>query len=107
MHREEALRKADNVRIARGLIKKRIFKGEVSVVDVVMNPPEDLRDMALFEVLLAQKRWGRMRVVKFLEKNDLSEYLGLQSMTERQRKIVAHAITTLTWPPERSSYKAG
>lgn len=100
--RTTALDKANLVRMARADVKQRIARGEVNLVDLIWDKPEELRNMALFEIMMAQRKWGRLRVVKFLNNNGLSERLGLQTMTDRQRTVFDNAFTTLTWPPEGS-----
>lgn len=94
----KALDKANKVRLARADIRKKIRLGEISVIELIWEPPIDLANMALFEILMAQRRWGRKRVLTFLIQNNFSEYLGLQTMTDRQKVIFDNAITKLTWP---------
>lgn len=93
----KALDKANKVRLARADIRKKIRLGEISVIELIWEPPIDLANMALFEILMAQRRWGRKRVLTFLIQNNFSEYLGLQTMTDRQKVIFDNAITKLTW----------
>lgn len=101
-----ALVRANVVRLARANVKRQVNRGERTVVGLVMMPPEEVGNMSLFEIMMAQRHWGRLRVVKFLERNQLSERLGLETMTDRQRKIFANALTNLTWPPEGCSGSA-
>lgn len=101
--RDIALDRANIVRFARADIKRQIARGEVSICYVVLNPPTDVNNMPLFDLMMAQRRWGRERVLKFLARNDLSERLGLQTMTARQRNVFVNAITRFTWSPEGCS----
>lgn len=99
----DALYRAQFVRCSRANARKMISRGEVSISELVLNPPEELTNMPLFELMMAQHQWGRKRVLNFLARNNLSERLGLQTMTTRQRKIFADAITRFTWSPEGRS----
>jgi hypothetical protein len=99
--------RANEVRFARSEMRAKIARGEQSLVDLVMNPPDVLTNMPLFEVLMAQRNWGKKKVLRFLTSNGLSEWLGLQTMTQRQRKLVVDALTSTTWSPDGRPRQTG
>ena len=48
--------------------------------------------MSLSELLCSQRRWGRARSRKLLSSAALSEGKKVGSLTERQRRILVHAL---------------
>ena len=51
--------------------------------------PPEAEGMAISDLLMSQRRWGRTRCRKFLATITLSENKTIGSMTERQRKELA------------------
>jgi hypothetical protein len=41
---------------------------------------------------MSQRRWGRTRCRKFLERNGVSEIKAIGSLTERQRHVLAEQL---------------
>jgi hypothetical protein len=77
----QALRRADKIRRARAQLKRRVGTGEVTAAEVLRAPPAEAATMALMELLTAQHRWGRHRVLRLLLA------AGLDSPTAEQRKL--------------------
>jgi hypothetical protein len=84
-----ALEQANRVRLARAALKRRVAAGELDAADVVLTCPWEAESMAVSELLMAQKRWGRTRCRKFLTSIGLSEAKAVASLTERQRAVLA------------------
>jgi hypothetical protein len=87
--RLRALERANEVRLARAELKRRIADGHVSVADVILGPPWEARSWAVGDLLMSQRRWGSTRCRKFLSRNQISEMKQLGALTERQRQLLA------------------
>ena len=88
----EALRRANEVRLARTQTRQKVAEGELSVGEVILSCPRELRNMTLFELLTAQRRWGAKRSRDLLGELGLPENKLLGTMTERQRRLVADRL---------------
>lgn len=88
-----ALERANEVRLARAQLKRRIAAGEITVDQVLADVPEEARSMAVSELLRAQRRWGRKRAAKLLRTTVMiSENRQLERLTARQRTELAEAV---------------
>jgi predicted DNA binding protein len=88
----EALARANQVRLARAALKRDISAGRRAVADVVIDSPWEAESMSLSELLCSQRRWGRARSRKLLSSAALNEAKKVGSLTERQRRILVHAL---------------
>jgi hypothetical protein len=84
-----ALQRANEVRLARAELKRRVADGELTVSEVVLNSPWEAESMAIADLLMSQRRWGRTRCRRFLAQVPLSETKTIGSLTERQRLAIA------------------
>jgi hypothetical protein len=87
--RLRALERANEVRLARAELKRRIADGHVSVAEVLLDPPGEAQSWAIGEVLTSQRRWGNTRCRKFLSRNNIMELKTVGTLTERQRRLLA------------------
>jgi hypothetical protein len=87
-----ALARANEIRLARAALKRRIAAENLSAAEVVMECPQEADSMTIAELLSAQRRWGRARSRRLLNLLDLKENKSLGSLTERQRRLLAHAL---------------
>jgi hypothetical protein len=87
--RLRALEQANQVRLARAELKRRITGGEVSAAEVILDCPEAAQRWTVSDLLMAQRRWGATRCRKFLERNGISEIKPIGALTERQRQLLA------------------
>jgi hypothetical protein len=87
--RLRALERANEVRLARAELKRRIADGDVSVADVLLDPPLAASSWAIGDVLTSQRRWGSTRCRKFLSRNNIMETKAVGALTERQRRLLA------------------
>jgi len=88
----DALRQANEVRLARAELKRRVADGEISAGEVVGTCPWEVRTMTVLELLMSQRRWGRIKARKILDDTDLPETKRLGRLTERQRGAVIAAL---------------
>ena len=84
-----ALERANQVRLARAELKRRIADGKVDAADVILECPWEAESMAVADLLMSQRRWGHTRCRKFLAQIPMSEKKPVGSMTERQRRALA------------------
>lgn len=90
----QALQRANEVRLARADLKRRIGDGATSVREVILTCPWEVASMPLDELLVSQHRWGTTRCRKFLAEIGLSETKTVGSLTDRQRQALARQIIT-------------
>lgn len=87
-----ALAKANEVRLARAELKRRVLAGELRVADVILESSWEAESMTVADLLMAQRRWGHTRCRTFLQRVPLSETKTIGSMTDRQRNAVAEML---------------
>jgi hypothetical protein len=84
-----ALQRANEVRLARAELKRRVTDGETTAATVILNCPWEAESMAVAELLMSQHRWGHTRARRFLAGVPMTETKTIGSMTERQRRSLA------------------
>ncbi len=88
----QALRRANEVRLARAELKRKVGEGAVTVEEVILECPWEVASMTIAELLTSQRRWGATRCSKFLASIAMPETKTVGSMTERQRSVLATMI---------------
>ena len=94
--RARALERANQVRRARALVKRRIASGQLTAAEVVLSHRWEIESMPVAEVLLSQRQWGRKRCDAFLLAVTIGDDKSIGSMTTRQRIAVAAMLTANT-----------
>jgi len=89
----EALERANHVRRARAVLKRRIASGDLTAAQVVLSHRWETDNMSIAEVLISQRQWGRARCQAFLMGTTMRDNKTIGSMTERQRIAVAALLT--------------
>jgi len=87
-----ALARADEVRIARARLKRAIAAGERTVAEVLAEAPDYTANMPVAELLQAQHRWGRRRVMRLLNSLAIHERRTVGRLTERQKRAIIDAL---------------
>ncbi len=90
--RLRALERANEVRLARAELKRRIAEGDVSAGEVILNSPWEASSWSVGDLLMSQRRWGSTRCRKFLSRNQIGEMKQVGALTERQRRMLATAL---------------
>jgi hypothetical protein len=90
--RLRALERANEIRLARAAIKRRIALGEVSAAEVILQCPAAADSWPVGELLISQRRWGSTRCRKFLSRNRIVETKPVGKLTERQRLLLASSL---------------
>ena len=88
----EALSRANQVRLARADLTRRVACGEISVSDVVLESPWEAESMTVADLLMSQRRWGLTRCRKLLGQIPVSETKTIGSLTDRQRRALAKLL---------------
>jgi hypothetical protein len=92
--RMRALERANEIRLARAELKRRIADGGVSAAEVILAQPLEARSWAIGDLLMSQRRWGYTRSRKFLSQNLISETKPVGALTERQRLLLARQLAS-------------
>ncbi|HEX2704050.1 MAG TPA: hypothetical protein VHM72_11550 [Solirubrobacteraceae bacterium] len=100
LQRTLALRHANEIRIVRSALKRRIAAGTISPSDVLLSCPSEIETMAVFQLLRSQRRWGPARCNRVLRAAQLSESKTIGSLTDRQRSLLVAVLEG----PEPSVY---
>jgi hypothetical protein len=87
--RLRALERANEVRLARAELKRRIAYGDVSAAAIILTCPPEARSWPVGELLMSQRRWGVTRCRKFLGRNQISEIKEIGTLTDRQQRLLA------------------
>jgi hypothetical protein len=85
----EALERANRIRLHRAAIKRDLKAGRLTVPELMQSAPPEMARMTMGELLRSQRRWGRARARKFLNRVAISEARTMEHMTPRQRELVA------------------
>jgi phage terminase small subunit len=87
-----ALERANQVRLARAELKRKVSMDEIDAAEVILYCPWEAHSMAVADLLMSQRRWGQMRCRKFLAQIPMSEKKTIGSMTDRQRQTLADRL---------------
>jgi hypothetical protein len=90
--RLRALERANEIRLARAELRRRIAEGDVSVAVLLLDPPLEAASWAIGDVLTSQRRWGTSRCRKFLSRSHIMETKPVGALTERQRRLLADQL---------------
>lgn len=94
--RLRALERANEIRLARASLKRRIALGDVSAAEVLLACPHEAASWSVGDLLMSQRRWGTTRCRKFLSRNHIIETKQIGTLTDRQRRILASALGLVT-----------
>lgn len=101
--RLQALKRANDVRLARASLKRSIALGHIAAADVLLTCPGEAERWPIGELLMSQRRWGTTRCLKFLSRNQIVETKPIGRLTERQRRLLAAGLQP---PPEAPAVAA-
>ena len=90
--RLRALERANEIRLQRAALKRRIAAGEVSAAEVILHPPKAAVSWSVGDLLISQRRWGTTRCRRFLARNNIVETKHVGTLTDRQRNLLADSL---------------
>jgi hypothetical protein len=85
VQRMEALNRANEIRTKRAALKRDLKAGRASIHVLLLEPPEYIETMRVFDLLLAAPKYGRVKVKKLLMVCRISPGKTIGGMSERQR----------------------
>jgi hypothetical protein len=83
--RLRALRLANEIRSARGQLKKELASGKVELAQILAQPPACVRTARVRDVLLALPKVGSVKAGRILADCGIAPSKTLGGLTERQR----------------------
>ena len=89
-----ALQRANEVRLARAELKRRVAAGEISASEVILTCPWEADSMSVADLLMCQRRWGRARCRRLLVSLGVPENKQFGTLTQRQRGALAAVLGT-------------
>jgi hypothetical protein len=89
-----ALERANEVRLARAELKRKVASDDIPAAEVILHCPSAAHSMAVADLLMSQRRWGQTRSRKFLAQIPMSEKKTVGSMTDRQRGALAMMLSS-------------
>lgn len=100
----QALARANEVRLARAGLKRRVSTGEITVAEILLGEYWEAENMTISDLLMSQRRWGHTRCRKLLMQVPVSENKTVGSMTERQRNALAQLLERPVQQSRRESF---
>ena len=94
--RNSNLQHANEVRLARASLKRRINAGKITAAQVILEPPSAALNWEVGDLLTAQRRWGASRSRRLLGFNRISETRPVGALTARQRTVLAGQLSAQT-----------
>jgi hypothetical protein len=98
-----ALRRANEVRLARAELKRRISSQDLNAAQVVLECPWEADSMEISDILMSQRRWGRARCRRLLLSLGMPENKQLGTLTQRQRFELAAVLSRKIGDEEAAS----
>jgi hypothetical protein len=83
--RMDALQRANHIRTQRAALKRDMKAGRVSIVALLVDPPEYLETAKVLDMLLAVPKVGRVKANKVLQQCRVSPSKTIGGLSERQR----------------------
>jgi len=82
----EALQRANDIRTKRAQTKRDLKAGQGrSIHDLLLEPPEWMETMKVFDLLIATPKYGRVKVNKVLVTCRISPSKTIGGLSQRQR----------------------
>jgi len=98
-----ALERANRVRLARAALKRKVAAGDLTAAEVILSSPWQADSMAISELLMSQRRWGRTRCRRVLTSLGVPENKRIGTLTQRQRIALAAMLTAKAAMPVEDS----
>jgi hypothetical protein len=83
--RGHALKRANDIRIARSQLKKDLKQGRVSIETILLDPPEYVLTAKVFDMVVASPKSGRVKTNRLLNQARISPSKTIGGLSDRQR----------------------
>jgi hypothetical protein len=90
--RMKALGRANEVRTDRAQLKRDLKAGRKLVHDILLDPPDTVETMKVFDLILACPKYGRIKTNKILQQCRISPSKTIGGMSPRQRTEVVSML---------------
>jgi len=87
-----ALAHANDIRVSRAALKRRIAAGTISPSEILLRCPSEIETMSVFQLLRSQRHWGPARCRRILNAVALSESKSIGSLTDRQCSLLVEVL---------------
>jgi hypothetical protein len=91
--RMEALRRANDIRSERARLKEGLRNGDLTISEVLLNPPACVHTAKVLDLVLAVPKYGRVKANRLLERCRVSSSKTVNGLTPRQRKELLDMLT--------------
>lgn len=91
--RRDALQRANRIRTYRKEMKADLRAGRVKLLDVLLEPPEEVETMKVFDLLIAAPKHGRVKANKALMGCRISPSKTVGGLSQRQRTELVVFLT--------------
>ena|SRR5437868_8835011 len=89
--RMDALQQANKIRTMRKDLKLDLKTGRRQITGLILDPPEVIQTMKLFDLLISVPKYGRVKVNRILTQCRISPSKTIGGLSERQRgEIVSY-----------------
>src|SRR3954463_12546926 len=85
LQRMDALQRANEIRTRRATLKRDLKAGRTSIHDLLLSAPDYLEPAKVLDMLLAEPKYGRVKVNKILVQCRISPSKTIGGLSERQR----------------------
>ena len=83
--RMEALKRANDIRVKRAQLKKDLKSGDISIDDILRDPPEYVATAKVFDMLMAVPKFGHVKAARLLNQCRISQSKTVGGLSDRQR----------------------
>jgi hypothetical protein len=82
----EALKRANDIRVKRAKLKKDLKSGDVSIEQILRDPPAFVSTAKVFDMLMAVPKFGRVKAQRLLNQCRISQSKTVGGLSDRQRQ---------------------
>jgi hypothetical protein len=90
--RDEALRRANAVRVARAALNRSLAAGQIAIEDVVAQPPSCAQQAKVYDLVRAVPGIGPARSLRLLVKCQIPHAKTLAALSDRQRRLLIASL---------------
>jgi hypothetical protein len=88
----KALDNANKIRTNRAQVKRDLKAGHTQIIDLLLEPPEWMENMKVFDLILACPKYGRVKVDKILRRCRISPTKLIGELSVHQRTEVVSRL---------------
>lgn len=89
---KQALQGANVIRTYRATLKRNLKAERIKIHDLLLEPPEQIHTMKVFDLMLACPKYGRVKVNKVLQLCRVSPSKTIGGLSPRQRTEIVSML---------------